>query len=214
MTEASAAHNFPTVVVPHMLDDADVFYCLGHAPGFFNIVSPDNRLLWCSRISYGLDPSILGLPADTITLPEDKPLWQEYLRRAVHNREVSDFRLKVAVPAPPGFVSINGRMAPVVRNDRVEFVVTVCYDNTFRADYNPVVRFLFSPIERSILTVLLTATAPLKSNVVAARIGESHSSSRLRTLLANLADRGIVAADHNGYRLSDDFRIIAMDLLR
>lgn len=191
----------------------DIFYCLGHAPGFFNIISPDNRLLWCSRISYGLDPSILGLPADTITLPEDKPLWQEYLRRAVHNREVSDFRLKVAVPAPPGFVSINGRMAPVVRNDQVQFVVTVCYDNTFRADYNPAVRFLLSPLERSIVSVLL-ATSPLKSNAIALRTGESRSSSRIRTILASLVERGILAATWVGYSLSEEFRLIAMDLLR
>lgn len=192
----------------------DIFYALGHAPGFLNIISTDNKLLWCSRISYGLDPSILGLPADTITVAEDKPLWQEMLRRAVHNREVSDFRTRVNVPVPPGWVTINGRMAPVIRNDRVEFVVTVCYDATFRADYNPAVRFLLSPLERSIVSVLLATPGPLKSNAIAARVGESRSSSRIRTILASLVERGILAATWVGYSLSEDFRLIAMDLLR
>ena len=44
--------------------------------------------------------------------------------------------------------------------------------------------------------------------------GQSRSSSRLRTILANLADRGVITATHDGYRISDAFRIIAMDLLR
>lgn len=177
------------------MPQSELFKIMPQLPGFISLHSPEGTLVWASRISYGLSEEILGQPADANILEEDRPRWWEAFRRAGTLREVADYVVRVRTPTPPGYVTIQGRLGPVLLRGRLRYVAAVCWDATFRDHRNPLARFLLSHQQRAVVAALLQSREPMSGKLTPA----------FRDSLARLVQREILAHDSRGYRVSEAF---------
>ena len=197
-----------------MLSPDVVLQCLPQMPGFLTIHSLDDKILWAARIGYGLDESIIGTSASDLVVPEHRELWHSINNRVKYNREIVDYTVRMLTPEPPGWVSLDGRMGPYLEDGAVKYILVIVADASFKVSKHNPTRFLLSPFQREVVAVLLGSPVPLKGATIAARIGEARNSSTLRTTLAALVSRGILHSNRHGYSVTEDFRPIAVDLLR
>lgn len=134
--------------------------------------------------------------------------------RVVYGMEKIPYSVRVIVPAKPGWITVHGCMGPIVNDGILRYVAAVCYDATFAEPVNPCARFMLTPIQREIVSVLMIATEPMKSQTIATRIGLKRTTSTLRTMLSLLVERGILRTRNGGYKVNRDFRPLAADLLQ
>ena len=193
--------------------EIDVAEVLGQLPGYITLHDLKGRFIWSNKLGLGFDESVVGTMADANIFMDDRARWWSFFRRAAIDREVLDYSVKVIVPAKPGWAKIQGRLGPILRNGEVIYVVSLNYDATFHPESDPRAKFMLSELERGIVVTLLASKKPIKSAAISARVGEGRSSSKLRTILANLADRGIVTSTAFGYTISEQFRAHALDLI-
>ena len=196
-----------------MLDPDLIRATLPQLPCFLCLYSTLGTLLWANKIGYGLDHSALGRPSLSFIVDDDQVLWQEAFRRCLLVREVVPFTVRCQVPAPPGWVTLTGSLAPIVLDGQVILLASFALDTTFRPPQSEPARFFLSPIEQKILTALLDQPKPLKSHAIAHRAGLSAAGSRLRTLLTNLVERNLLVSYPSGYRLNPEALTLLRDLL-
>lgn len=185
---------------------------LAHAPVFLSLLDVQGTLVWASRITYGLNPDLIGQPADVPIAVKDRPVFWERFRRARDLREVANFTLHIEVPAAPGFVKLVGRLAPVIYQDQVAGVVAVSWDATFQGEPAAAARFMFDDLGRAVVRTLL-ADGAMKGAAIGAALGHLANNyqarPKLRAVLAQLCERGILTHGPAGYTVSDGFRLIA-----
>ncbi len=77
--------------------------------------------------------------------------------------------------------------------------------------------FFLSPLERQVLQLVALAGRPIKGSAIGARTGNAddrrQANTRLRGVLANLCERGILESGDDGYRLADEFASLAPTVL-
>jgi hypothetical protein len=185
-------------------------------PAFLSLFDPEGVLLWSNRWAYGVTRRLIGRKVDDLVVPDCRPAWQESFRRCVHLREVVDYAVKVRVSANPGIVALTGRMAPIVKRERVTMVSVVSHDMTFRERTNPLALFFFSVLGRSVVRYLLDH-GPAKGTSIGIATGERNrngqASSRLRFLLKSLSERGIIGRSDGGYVVTEAFRLVSGGLV-
>lgn len=191
--------------------DAAIINHLGQLPGVIVLNDLKGRLVWASRYFFGFDESVLGQQADSPIVLSDRQIWNDAVRRAIYQREISTVTVRVNVPTPPGWATVTNRVGPVVIADRVEYIICLAIDTTFRHNTNPAAKHMLADIERDIVGTLLLSREPLKASAIAKRTGLRETSA-FRTTLANLVSRNILRRN-GGYQITDSFLPIAIDLL-
>jgi hypothetical protein len=178
-------------------------------PSFLTLHDTAGRVVWSSRIGYGLPRSIIGRPSIDRVVPEDRAIWQDACRRAIHQRETVPYGVRVAVPEPPGHVVIEGYLGPVVIRGRVRYVAAVARDAGLVHSGNPLLAFLLSARSKLIVGTLLDRGA-MKSAALAKSLGVTTRgkvvASTLRFRLGTLCERGILVNTPAGYAVSEAFR--------
>ena len=189
---------------------------IAQTPAFISFHDTDGTLLWANRISFDLPDDIIGQPSDILIFDEDRPRWHAAFRRAVFHRETVEYRVRIKVDSPPGFAVISGRMGPVLKGDKVQMVAIVCYDATFREESNKLARFVVSDLGRQVIAYLMESGTQ-RGAAIGVAVGETsgkhQASTKLRLLLNDMKERGILEKVGSGYKISEEFQPMAMDLL-
>ncbi len=185
---------------------------------FIALHSPEGNLIWANRVAYGLQTKkIFNKAADLNIFDEDRAIWWNWFRRSLFEKEINDYSVRVKVPVKPGWVRISGKMGPVILDDKVVYVVTVCHDATFRENGNALSRFVLGSLEKQIIITLLAASSPLKGAAIGAKVNQlsksRQASSTLRNVLVGLCDRRVLEHTPDGYTIAEGFRRHAGDVV-
>lgn len=194
---------------------ADASRVLAELPCFLSLLDASGNILWASRYAYGCTAKeLVGKPSDAIVVEEDRPLWWDVFRRALHLGETTNYALRGRVPAPPGLVRIVGRIGPV-RRGRKRLVGVVTYDPGLAAEPFPLARHLFGDLPRRAVVYLL-GNGRAKGATIGRHVGEitkgGQATPKLRVLLADLVERNVLAHGPGGYSISPDFKLLATEL--
>ena len=178
---------------------------LFQAPVFLTLLDLMGVILWSSRWAWGYGTSSLGARSDDMIHPDDVPGWRLARVRAGDLSEMVRGVVRLLVPASGSHVSIEYRMAPY-RDGAGQ--VTGILVASWPVDSLPVaapVLPCLSPTEAKIVEYLRSEKGPKKGAVIAMAIGEGSSggvSTRLKIILGNMVDRGLLLSNHDGYALA------------
>ncbi len=197
---------------------------LEQAPLFLSILGLDGRIVWCNRYAWGYDESnTTGRPSDECIHSDDRPLWEHARRICLDLGEVAYGRVRLDAPGEAMSPTVQFRMCPVREDGRIVCLMAACWDVTSEvevaatADTVSVDRYVLSPVCRAVVPDLLDGSHR-KGSAIGAHIGEvtadGHASQKLRVMLANMVERGILRHGPGGYYLAEEFRPLAERLVR
>lgn len=191
---------------------------LAQLPVYVTVCSPARAILWHNRWTLGFGDEQLGSDVTAFMRPEDLPAWARRFRRAADEGLPGAGTCRTDPPDGGPEVRWLYRMTPFRIRGRVEGVIVCSWD----ADDGPQVAptstpddaecdaFLFSPLSARIVD-FLRFKGPAKGLTIGRHLGlvgtgGTQASSKVRALLADLEERGVLANGPLGYHLTPAFQ--------
>lgn len=186
---------------------SDLVAVLHQSPAFISVYALDTTLLWTNHVGYGFengDRPLIGLKMRELFPDGNFSQWDVAFARAVLGFAASYF-LEVTVPMnPPQRIRFFGRMGPLtIRGER--FVTLAAWDVTIEQPKEPhPLLATYLSADSKIMVAYVLDRGPVRSPPIIRHMGQA--ASKVRTLLRNLVDRGILTHSDNGYEVSSVIR--------
>ncbi len=199
-----------SVLIFHPTDLAAV---LQQLPAFVTVFATSGELLWTNRAGYGTDAAgVVGKTITELFPTADLVSWHAAFQRACAGIPCS-FRHRLPVPTPLGYADFSGEIGPIDLRG-VRHVASIAWDVTAkqRTDEDPLLSALLSP-ECKVMVRMVFAKGRTKSPTLLKSLA-NQSATKVRTLLRNLVDRGILDHNDQGYDIVVAIRPLIADSLR
>lgn len=199
---------------------------LTQLPAYVTACDAERRVLWHNRWAFGFGPDHLGADAADCVHEEDRPAWVRAFRLAADEGRTVHGACRTAAPDGGPELRWSYRMAPLLCDGRRCGVLVCSWDVDGHPPPGPPPdppsapasprpappggAFLFSPLAARIVAFL--RERPHAKGLVLGRhlglvgSGGTQASSKVRALLADLEERGVLARGPLGYHLTAPFR--------
>ncbi len=192
---------------------SDLSAVLQQLPAFVAVFATSGELLWTNRAGYGTDTAgVVGKTITELFPTADLTSWHAAFQRASVGIPCS-FRHRLPVPTPLGYADFTGEIGPIDLRG-VRHIVSIAWDVTakHRTDEDPLLTALLSP-ECKVMVRMILDKGRTKSPALLRSLA-NQSATKVRILLRNLVDRGILNHDDQGYDIVVAIRPMIADSIR